>query len=147
MVESSIVIPLSSCTCGSSVAAGVSGAEVSEVSVSSDGFVVSGADVALDVASGVEVASVPSEFTVLVVPSTLVTVDVEVSGSEVGSVVGCAKEITAVDSEIKAVRIKEISLLFFIIISLPPSYFFVIYLNILLYLNNNYNAIKISLNL
>ena len=138
-VGSSIVMPASSC--GTGVACAVSSDALAVavgdgVSSSSDAEVV-------DVGFGLVTVS-PFESTVFVVPSGEVTVDVELSG--VGE--GAASEYDSGASVTNAARIKEIILFLFIIKSLPPFLlFYTIYFNLLLYRNNNYNAIKFSLNL
>ena len=91
------------------VSDGVSVADV--VSVSLDVSV-------LSVAFGVDFTSLPSEVTVLVVPSGEVTVEVVLS--VVGSGVGAAKENDSGITVINAASSKEINLFFFIIVSLPP---------------------------
>ena len=91
------------------VSDGVSVADV--VSVSLDVSV-------LSVAFGVDFTSLPSEVTVLVVPSGEVTVEVVLSA--VGSGVGAAKENDSGITVINAASSKEINLFFFIIVSLPP---------------------------
>ena len=72
----------------------------------------------LSVAFGVDFTSLPSEVTVLVVPSGEVTVEVVLSA--VGSGVGAAKENDSGITVINAASSKEINLFFFIIVSLPP---------------------------
>lgn len=62
--------------------------------------------------------SLPSEVTVLVVPSGEVTVEVVLSA--VGSGVGAAKENDSGITVINAASSKEINLFLFIIVSLPP---------------------------
>ena len=81
----------------------------------SDG--VSVADVVF-VSLDVDFTSLPSEVTVLVVPSGEVTVEVVLSA--VGSGVGAAKENDSGITVINAASSKEINLFFFIIVSLPP---------------------------